>query len=162
MVPISLLKNIQQDIATLSVACSKCIQPPEYSGWITENDDAFGYTEPEMGTEAQGASTAPPDGAFAQYHSHPPYDGIPLLSVTNATQDFASTGLYRDVQRWTNTRGEYDFLAHGITGAVVFGPTGAYAYDLRTLKPTDNPSVVGVQVLSGSQVSWPNHVEPQH
>jgi len=157
-VPISLLEQLQQDIANVSVAGPQNY-PPEYSGWLTDNAGTIAYTPPVEGSLAQAAVMDVPLGAFAQYHSHPPENGWSINDITNTVQDYASSGRYMDIQRWTNTQGKFDFLAHGITGAIVFGPTAAYYYDLRSLTSTTNPSS-GVPILSGSQVSWPRHTGP--
>jgi hypothetical protein len=87
-----------------------------------------------------------PDDAIIQFHSHPPDLAIGLDKLENTEQDYASKcgctdpRFYDDIERWASNK------YNNVTGAVVFGPTGAYAYDLRSM--TMNTQQIGTNVLS--------------
>ena len=152
VIPKSLLMAIQQDIASRSLQIPGTQSANEWSGYIL---DDLTYRLQE-GTIGNGGPQSIPDSAIIQFHSHPPYFGQPLDSASNQVLDFASKcscdnpEYYGDIEVWASYKGWGN-----VTGAIVFGPTGAYAYDLRNI--TMQSPQYGSQVLTNSEVSWPLH-----
>lgn len=157
VIPKTLLIQIQRDIAQRSQATDPETLPNEWGGYITNIDGALSYTLHE-GTVGFVEQDPIPQGAIIQFHSHPPSNRYQLNSLVQYGSNYASsnpailTGLVRDIQGWAL----YNLAARGVTGAIVFGPTEARAYDLRTITTT-TPQSSGQVVLSGPEVFWPRH-----
>lgn len=151
-VPKSLLVQIQQDIAARSNQVPGTNSSNEWSGYI-KDDLTYVLYPGNIGDTGQHDA---PSGAIIQFHSHPPYFGMSLGDLENSSLDHASKcdcddpRYYGDIERWAS----FHFWGT-VTGAVVFGPQGAEAYDLRSITMTSPQA--GTPVLSNSEVSWPLH-----
>ena len=160
-VPHDVIAAIHKAIGKVTVFAPKAVEANEQCGWIVRRADGkFAYTL-KMGMEYTAPLDAPPSGAIAFFHSHPPLQNTALDDIYNVTLNPASydTNPNRpgDVQRMYSDAARQ--IANGVVGAYVFGPTEARYYDFSKLTGTiaDRPGKI---VLSGKQVTWPHYIAP--